>query len=185
MSTLCTEPCNVIRGLFNFPFASKKLHLPGKHLEILILLYIIYLIHFAKVETFVGRTTDVKQRLWYIGAEITENARRRRVILQPVIISFAKWKLHLHFLTTTACNFVTIALFILACAKRSDVDRPHEYSYKQLNCARRKICTLHKLYGAVAVSRSPLPTDKIFSFDMETRYYHNVVARFDSVSCFN
>lgn len=93
---------------------------------------------------------------------------------------------HLHFLITTVYNFATIALFILTCARncRPPTDRSHEYSYKQLNCARRKIFTLHKLYGAVAASCSPLPKDKIFSFDMETRYYHNVV-RFDSVSCFN
>lgn len=133
----------------------------------------------------VGRTADVKQRFWCIRVETAENVRRCRVILPLVIISFAKWESRMHFLITAVCNFVTFALFILAYAWIGrPTDWPHEYSYKQLNCA-RKICILHELYGVVAVSRSPLPKDKIFSFDMETRYYHNVVARFDSVSCFN
>lgn len=153
--------------------------------KILILLHITYSTRFERDEMS-GVSTIWNRLLAYRGGNCGETYDGR-VLFYSQLLFHLQNETHLHFLITTVCNFATIALFILACARngRPPTDRPHEYSYKQLNCARRKICTLHKLYGAVAASRSPLPKDKIFSFDMETRYYHNVIVRFDSVSCFN
>lgn len=86
--------------------------------EILILFYIIYL---ALALHGMRRFRAYRAYRWcetilvYRGGNCGECNSAGCVILQLVIISFAKWELpaHFHFLITTVCNFAMIALFIL------------------------------------------------------------------------
>lgn len=85
------------------------------------------------------------------------------------------------FSVTMACNSVAISLFVLAGAERPTNRTSHEYSYKQLNCARSKICALHKLYGAVA-NRSPITKIKYSPLIWKPHYYH--ITSYDSIPSF-